>query len=127
MSIRPFVLLVGELLVMPGDRLTSIKTLRASRGKSVTTLCSTLRLTAAVDVSSSAASRATRPRNRLTEDVRNTLMELFREAGITLKKHTSAADGCQGLWRGVRACQEITMPLRRGVRTRACRVESLTS
>lgn len=55
MSIKPLVLLVGELLVMPGERLTSMSTLRASRGMSVMTRCWMLRLTDAVEVSSKAA------------------------------------------------------------------------
>ena len=59
MSMSPVVLEVGELLVMPGARFTSISTLRASSGMSCTVRCEMFRLTEAVDVSSNGDSPVT--------------------------------------------------------------------
>ena len=59
MSMRPVVLLVGELFVMPGARLMSISTFRAINGMSWTVRCVTLRLMEEVEVSRSGASPVT--------------------------------------------------------------------
>jgi hypothetical protein len=59
MSIRPVVLLVGALFVMPGARFTSIRTFRASSGISCTVRCDTLLLIAELEVSSSGVSPVT--------------------------------------------------------------------
>ena len=56
---RPVVLLVGALFVIPGTRLISIKTFRASNGMSWTVRWETLRLTDEVEVSRSGLSPVT--------------------------------------------------------------------